>query len=106
MEDEEELALHLPHDAFPNAPQGHDLATLRRGERRVDRAQQRGADDAGALERLPDDPGGQRLEGDRDVGELGPGPPVLSTEKPGAPPPPPPTPRPLALPEPSASPAC
>src|SRR3989475_12933970 len=91
MEDEEELALHLPHDAFPNAPQGHDLATLRRGERRGDRAQQRGADDAGALARLPDDPGGQRLEGDRDVGELGDGPRMLSTGRPAAPPPPPPT---------------
>src|SRR2546425_6829745 len=87
MEDEEDVSLHLPHDALSQASQSHDFATLCRAERRVDRAQQRGADHTGTLERLADDTRGQCLEVNRDVGELRHGPGMLSTETPGAPPP-------------------
>src|SRR5256886_9081251 len=103
MEDEEELAVQLPHDAFPDAHQGHDLAAHRRRDRRVDPAQQRGTDDADALEGLAPHPWGPRLEGDRDVGGV-PHFRMLSTEKTGALPPPPPTAPSPPLPAPFSSP--
>src|SRR5882672_12520123 len=70
MEDEEDVSFHLPYDALPQASQPHDLATFCRAQWRVDGAQQRRADDAGALERLADDARRQCLEVNRDVGQL------------------------------------
>ena len=71
VEDEEDLPLHLPHDALPQAPQPHDPAALGGRECRIDGAQQRRADDTRALEGLAHDTGRQRLEVNRDVGEFG-----------------------------------
>ena len=70
MEDEEDVALHLPHDALSQPSQSHDPTAFRRTQRRVDGAQQGWADDAGALERLANDARLQRFEVDRDVGKF------------------------------------
>src|SRR6185503_1493333 len=70
MENEKQLAFHLPHDPFSNAPQADHRAALGRGERRIDGAEQRGTHHARARERLPHDPWSQRLEINRDVGKL------------------------------------
>src|SRR5258706_8466498 len=64
------ISLHLPHDALSQTPQSHHAAAFRRAQRRVNGAQQRRADDAGALERLADDARRQRSE-ERRVGKEG-----------------------------------
>src|SRR6266550_1931444 len=40
VEDEKDVAFHLPHDAFPDAAQPDDFASHRGGERWLHRAQQ------------------------------------------------------------------
>src|SRR5919109_1717988 len=104
MEDEKELSFHLPHDALPDAAQVDHAASFGGRERRIDRAQQRRAGDARALERLAHDAGGQRLEINRDVGKLRHSE-MLSTGTPAAPPRPVQRARSLALPARAASPA-
>jgi hypothetical protein len=55
MKDDEELALHLHHDAFPEPVDAENAFADQLGQRRVDRSQQKGSLEPNFLDRLPRD---------------------------------------------------
>ena len=71
MQDEPEVALEPERDALAEAAAPAHAPAVYRGDRRVDRAQEEGADQTRALERLILDAPLQRLDVERNVGQLG-----------------------------------
>ena len=70
VQDEPEVAVQAERDALAEAAQAADVPAVRRGERRVHGAQEERAGQTHALERPIQDAPFQRLEVERDVGQL------------------------------------
>ena len=67
MDDGEDLVLELQHQALADAPHVLDPLAGRGGDRRVDRAQDKGAAEADALKNLSTDEAFERLAVGHDV---------------------------------------
>ena len=70
MQDEPEVVVQAERDALAEAAQAADVTAVRCGERRVHGAQEERAGQTHALERPIQDAPFQRLEVERDVGQL------------------------------------
>ena len=70
MNDDEEVRIQLPDNAFAKTAEPAHGAVDRAVERRIDRTHQERACQADTLERLPDDPGAQCVQVELDVGKL------------------------------------
>jgi hypothetical protein len=71
MDDEKKLVLELDDDALAQSMELDDPFALYGRERRVDRAEKKGASNGDLIERLTENAGAELGEVERDVGKLG-----------------------------------
>ena len=71
MDHEKQIGVKGQDDPLADAADAANDLSLKRVDRRIDRAQNEGAVECEALEAAPDDVARQRLEVDDDVGQLG-----------------------------------